>query len=139
MMVSDGAVRIGSARVPKSPKMWRLKDCIVGIAGELAAGERFARWITKQEGPKPKGNYDALVLCRDGEIIWWAHGHNALCIDNDFYAIGSGRDFALGSFEAMADLGLPLDPRIAVRSAIKQDANSEEPLHTLRWLRNGKQ
>lgn len=138
MMAADGAVRMGSTRVPRSPKMWRLKDCIVGIAGDLRAGEVFAEWLVRRGGPRPPGGgYDALCLYRDGRISWWTGKHKETFITEDFYAIGSGGDFAMGAFEALADMGLPMDPRVAVRSAIKRDAFSEGPVHMLRWLNNG--
>jgi ATP-dependent protease HslVU (ClpYQ) peptidase subunit len=135
MMAADGAVRMGSTRVPKSPKMWRHKDCIVGIAGDLRAGEMFSEWLVHRAGNRPAGEYDALVLYRDGRISWWTGKHKETFIKEDFYSIGSGSDFAMGALEAMADLGLPIDPRCAVRSAIKRDAFSEEPVHTLRWIK----
>jgi ATP-dependent protease HslVU (ClpYQ) peptidase subunit len=115
--------------------MWRLRNCIVGIAGDVKAGELFAEWMVKRKGARPGGDYDALVLYRDGRISWWMGKHKETFIKEDFYSIGSGGDFAMGAFEAMADLGLPLDPRCAVRSAIKRDAFSEEPIHALRWIK----
>lgn len=136
-MVSDGAITIGHARAPQSPKMWRLRDCIVGVSGDLEAGERFMEWLPKRLGKRPNGNYSALVLYRDGRIAWWHNRHRETFIEEDYYSIGSGSDFALGAFEAMIDMGLPIDPRVAVRSAIKRDRNSEEPVHVLRWKRNG--
>jgi len=135
MMVSDTSITQGGSRLPESPKMWRCKSAIVGISGELLPGEKFAQWVDKREGKRPKGAYDALVLYRDGRVGWFHQGHKEQLINGEFFAIGSGASFALGAFECMDAMGLILDPRIAVRAACKHDVFSVEPIRTLRWVK----
>jgi len=135
MMVSDSSATIGTSRAPDCPKMWRTKDCIVGISGDILAGENFVRWVSARKGPRPKGGYNALLLYRDGRISWFYSHHKEQFIDRDYYAIGSGTDYAIGSLGALAEMGLAIDPRIAVRVACQHDVMSKEPLLTLRWLK----
>lgn len=132
-MASDSSVTIGNHRVPVSPKMWRLGTAIIGTAGNLSHAEEFAEWFDKREGRQPKGDYSALCLYRDGRISWFHPGHKEKFIEEDFFSIGSGEGFALGAFEAMRHMGLPLDPRIAVHCACMRDTFSAEPIKHLRW------
>jgi hypothetical protein len=134
MMVSDTSISQGSARLPDCPKMWRNKDCIVGIAGCVLSGEKFAEWMCTKKGTRPKGAYDAIVLYRDGRISWFMEGHKEQFIKADYFAIGSGASYAKGALETMEAMGLVLDPRIAVRASCKHDIMSKEPIRTLRWL-----
>lgn len=137
MMVSDTSVTAGAARLPTTPKMWRRKDCIVGIAGALLGGEHFAKWVDRRDGPRPKGSYDALLLYKDGRISWFHEGHEEQFIDGyDFFAIGSGKEYAMGAMEAMNTMGLTIDPRIAVRASAKYDVWTVEPIRTLRWVKS---
>lgn len=134
MMASDTSVTIGNTRAPTSPKMWRLRDAIVGVAGNLAPAEAFIEWLEgKRSGGQPRGDYAALMLHRDGRISWWHPGHREKFIEDDFFAIGSGEAFALGAMETMRELGLPVDPRIAVRAAAARDTMTAEPIRSLRW------
>jgi ATP-dependent protease HslVU (ClpYQ) peptidase subunit len=133
MMASDSSVTIGSARVPSTPKMWRLRDVIVGTAGNLSHCEAFVEWLGSGDGARPKGDYCALCLYRDGRISWWHPGHREKFIDDDYFAIGSGEAYALGAFEALKHMGLPLDPRIAVECAVAREINSAHPIRYLRW------
>lgn len=133
MMASDSSVTINSMRVPKSPKMWRHADYIVGCAGSLAYAEFFVEWLRTREGQRPKGDYCALMLYRDGRISWWHPNHKEKFIDDDFFAIGSGDDVAIGAMECMHHMGLPIDPRIAVQCAARRDTNTSEPIRVLRW------
>ncbi|MBA3599538.1 MAG: hypothetical protein H0W40_19540 [Methylibium sp.] len=135
MMVSDSRIAVGSTRAPKSPKMWRLPNCIVGIAGTMYPGQQFVQWLPHRKGPRPLGDYEALALYRDGRLGWWLGRHNETLVEEDFYAIGSGQDFALGAMQAMQEMGLKADPRIAVRCAARHDVQSEEPIRTLRWVK----
>ncbi len=136
MMVSDSAITMGSARLPPSAKMWRIKDCIVGISGDILSAEKFVDWLPRRKGLRPKGPYNALLLYRDGRMSWFMNAHREQFLDMDYFAIGSGEPYAQGAFEAMSAMGLPTDPRIAVRAATKFDRMSEEPIRTLRWVKS---
>jgi len=135
MMASDSSITIGSSRLPDCPKMWRTQNCIIGIAGDILAGEKFVGWLSARKGPRPKGGYHALLLYRDGRMSWFFTGHKEQFLDAEHFAIGSGADYAKGALETMAEMGLPVDPRIAVRAACKHDVMSKEPLRVLRWLK----
>lgn len=132
MIASDSAVTLGSTRVPTAPKLFRERKYLVGLAGNVSNFEPFVWWLRNREARIPPG-VSALLLYRDGRISWFMNGPGEQFIHDDYFAIGSGQEVALGSLETMAELGLPVDPRIAVRAACKRDTGSAEPVLSLRW------
>jgi len=132
MIASDSAVTLGSTRVPTSPKLFRDKYWLVGMAGNVSNCEPFLKWLRNRETRMP-GGVTALLLYRDGRIGWFLEGPGEQMVVDDYFAIGSGFQHALGALDAMDDLGLPTDPRIAVRAACRRDTGSAEPVLSLRW------
>lgn len=132
MIASDSAVTLGSTRVPVSPKLFRDKLWLVGMAGNVSNFEPFLKWLRTREARVPSG-VSALLLYRDGRIGWFMDGPGEQLIPDDYFAVGSGFQHALGAMDAMHDMGLPIDPRIAVRAACKRDTGSAEPVVSLRW------
>lgn len=132
MIASDSAVTLGSTRVPTSPKLYRDKHWLVGMAGNVSNFSPFLAWLRNREARVPAG-VTALLLYRDGRIGWFMDGPGEQIVSDDYFAIGSGFQHALGALDAMADMGLPPDPRIAVRAACRRDTGSAEPVLSLRW------
>ena len=132
MIASDSAVTLGSTRVPTSPKLFRDKLWLVGCAGNVANFEPFVKWLRHRDTRMPAG-VTALILYRDGRIGWFLESPGEQFVVDDYFAIGSGFQHALGALDAMSDLGLPTDPRIAVRAACRRDTGSAEPVLSLRW------
>jgi ATP-dependent protease HslVU (ClpYQ) peptidase subunit len=132
MIASDSAVTLGSTRVPTSPKLFRDRHWLVGMAGNVSNFAPFLLWLRNRETRMPAG-VTALLLYRTGQIGWFMDGPGEQIVPDDFFAIGSGFQHALGALDAMADMGLPLDPRVAVRAACKRDTGSAEPVLSLRW------
>lgn len=132
MIAADSAVTLGGTRVPTSPKIFRERQCLVGLAGNVSNFEPYLKWLRHREGKPPSG-INALILYRDGRIGWLLDSPSEQLIEDDYFAIGSGQPFALGALDTMQALGLPLDPRIAVRAACIRDTTSLEPVLSLRW------
>ena len=95
------------------------KKYLVGFSGNLADGQRFVKFV--KEGFKGKPKYDcldAISIDEKGSITSYSENHNPDVIEPKFYAIGSGRDFALGVLAYGADA---ID---AVRIATELDINT---------------
>ena len=131
MLAGDSSVTQGGTRVPAAPKLFRERSFLVGMAGDVDKFHDYLLWLRHREHRQPAG-VSALILYRDGRIGWLNGAHEHF-IEDEAFAIGSGQCFALGAFDTMLELGLPLDPRIAVRAACKRDTTSAEPVVSMRW------
>lgn len=119
----------------RSPsKLYRSRDYIVGMCGDSGLIARYMGHLRGRAAKPPKGEYEALFLYRDGRIVHVAGDGAARPIVEDYYAIGSGEEFAFAAMDALEIMGLPLDPRIAVRVACRRDPASAEPINSMRWL-----
>lgn len=123
-MVSDGDVK------SRMTKILRIGDDLVGVAGEIPDIEAWLKWYRggrRGKGPKLT-TFAALVMRADG----LAHftGTQEMCVDQGFYAIGSGGKAAL----ALLLAGHSCEE--AVDYAVQVDANSSGPLQveTLKQL-----
>ena len=132
MIAGDSSVTLGNTRVPSSPKLFRERTYLVGLAGNVSNFEPYLKWLRNRESKQPSG-VNALILYRDGRIGWLLDGPSEQIIEDDHFAIGSGAHFALGAMDLMHDLGLPIDPRLAVKAACRRDTSSQEPIVSLRW------
>jgi ATP-dependent protease HslVU (ClpYQ) peptidase subunit len=133
MIAADSAVTAGNTRVPSFPKLFRERGYIVGCSGNVSNFTAFQEWLRSGREYRVPAGINALVLYRDGRISWFLDGPAEHFVADDYFAIGSGQSFALGALDLMHDLGLPTDPRAAVRAACRRDTNSQEPVHSLRW------
>lgn len=130
MVAADGNMLIDARRHRSDAKIVRTRTLIVGCAGDDDAIRRFYAWLPARSGRVPRGNYEAVLLARDGAITYYGEGTE---IHEDHFAIGTGASFAIASMDTLEMLGLPVDPRIAVRAACLRDPGSAEPVHYLRW------
>lgn len=75
-------------------------------AGVFEEGEQFEEWYFEREGKCPLKKTDALILDLDtGDCWYWeAKAKDERKIDDEFAAIGSGAQLALGALEAGASL-----------------------------------
>jgi ATP-dependent protease HslVU (ClpYQ) peptidase subunit len=92
--------------------------CIVGFAGSMLDGSKFLSWWRKNWHDEdlrdeiPDGDYEALVLYNTGDISLVNQGVE-MFIDEPFFAIGSGKEFAMGALAMGATLEQAM--RIAAR------------------------
>lgn len=123
-MAADGRVTAQAGKsVTTFPgeKIERIGDAIYGMAGDYASGERFFVWARGgEQGRRPRLSKDfaALKLTKDGIYVIDRDDTTWMRCKSDYFAIGSGRDLALG---AMAHGASPLE---AVKTAMKWDIYS---------------
>ena len=144
VMAADSRVTItteaGGARVGRCEKLYRVKGCIIGTAGESAPGLVFIDWYKagRKNDKVPEAlilgsaDFTALVLTPHGlfEYDRWCRGEKIL---NKFYAIGSGAKAALGAMHMGANAIR------AVRIACEIDPYSSPPIVSMVLKgRNGK-
>lgn len=101
---------------------------IVGTAGESEDGEAFLDWYQKrQQKAKPKigEDFEALVLTREGVIMWFDKSLYYVKPDTDYFAIGCGAKSAL------ILLKLGKDPKEAIELISEVDNNVGRETDTL--------
>lgn len=122
IIAGDSQVTSGDVDVGRAVKIERKGSVVVGVAGCLAFCQGFLDWFRggmKGDPPimrKDDSRAEAIVV----------YGGHVLSRDNDgwdrlrapYYAIGSGRQFAMGAMAAGASA------EGAVRCAIKHDVYS---------------
>lgn len=114
-------------------KAVRIGNLLVGGAGTAALIFEMHEWIRAGCEPKdfPSGNRDAkecasvLVIHPNGDIRQYENTPHPLVILNSFWAIGSGRDFA------MAAMHLGKTAREAAEVACALDSNCGNGIDTL--------
>lgn len=96
-------------------KTWTVKGNIVGVAGDYATAHAFVQWLKKPVGdPPPLTDVSALWLKPDGLWLFDASS-KPYKLRDEFSAIGSGAQAALGAMHAGAT------PRQAVAIAKRID------------------
>ena len=111
-------------------KIERVHSEIIGIAGDVAAGNRYLDWYragSKGRKPKVTKDFKALRLNKEGlylvdhDLVW-------VKVDAPFYAIGSGAQLAIGALEMGAT------PKQAVEIAAKHDNYTGGQITTLELI-----
>lgn len=123
---SGGKAPIGSkTKIFHNPELKLAGGCSTTAVG---FGERFWMWLTGEIGDQdfkesqPEEGFTALTI-QDGEVfIYEDSPFPTGPLKADYFAIGSGREYALGAMEMGASA---LE---AVRVACKHDVWSAEPL-----------
>lgn len=103
-------------------KAWRIGDVIAAASGPAARIHAFRQWVAGGlEGPSPyQGTTDGgngLIVARDQPLMLFGSS-GVTPIHAEFYAAGSGEDFAIGAMEMGASAEL------AVRIAMKRDTGT---------------
>lgn len=98
----------------KCQKIHKVGDSIFGVCGSLSSAYLFLEWIkhdrrdwveSERAPPSPltdDDNFDAIELCEEGLFLWDGK-LTRRPVDIEFYAIGSGSDFAMGAMAMGAD------------------------------------
>lgn len=116
-----GGFRNGSVQ-----KIHRHRGFLYGCCGDLLMMERFRDWFhagLKEFCPLDECS-EAMIVCPDGRVLVY-NGVLPHRIDGPYYAIGSGRQFALGA------LALGASAVEAVEAAAVHDAYTGLPVSTL--------
>lgn len=108
-------------------KLFRVDGAIIGTAGDDTTGMIFVDWYgSKKNGKRPKppirlvdgsADFCCLVLTREG-LFWYDKWCRPNKIKDEFWAIGSGKGYAMG---AMAKGATAAE---AVTIAMKWDPNT---------------
>lgn len=86
-------------------KVHRVNGCLVGCAGNTAQIYEMHRWLSKGAKPEdlPPGQrskddcVSMLVIEPGGRVLQYENSPDPMVIENRFWAIGSGRDFAMAA------------------------------------------
>lgn len=138
VMVSDSRVGHKEGQFTSTKKVQRVGNYLVGVAGDyddaLIFVRRLARRLRGRDGstvPEMSagtGEFEVVVMSRQG---LWLYGQQGAPIEveaEDYYAIGSGASRALASLRTQELLLHPADLELAVTVACEYDTSSGPPL-----------
>lgn len=87
-------------------KIHGARGALIGIAGDTTSGEIFVRWFRAGRPDKrpriPADKFDALVAFQDGSLAVFDNRLQQIDVSSEFFAVGSGREVALGAMEVGA-------------------------------------
>lgn len=116
-------------RVWAGKKVFRIKDALIGLAGDDAAREAFLDWYrTGFEGKVKFQDSSALILCKAGLFFFDSNYIKPVRLPSGREAIGTGGKAAMCAYEALWFT----DPRRAVSIVCKHDAGSRAPVRVYR-------
>ena len=104
---------------------------LVGSSGNASHFKQFYTWVaTNSERDRPKldreDSFDGIHVKPDGSIFIYDRFMVAIPIHNtEFYALGSGREIAMGA------MAMGAAPAEAIRIACRFDTHSIEPIETV--------
>ena len=124
VMVADTGASDGDRQWPDTRKVWRVRNCLLGFAGNYDEITDFLSW--KRGGAKPKFN-NSFCLELSPKGLWlYDKSPTAVPVESGREAIGSGAKGAMCAYEA---LGWER-PRKAVQIACRYDALSRAPVRS---------
>lgn len=116
-----GKTKIFDFPKPKAQFLLKTDRVLAGVSGSATQIAHLVEWLhdgeTTSKPPKIK-KLELLCLTAEGKLYWGDGVTSFLQIDEPFWAIGSGMDFAIG---AMKQGATPLE---AVKVASKSDVNT---------------
>lgn len=117
-MASDQ--RLTGGPMFKAQKIQRIKGSLYGGCGNYEQVLKMFEWFRNPDmKPEWKFEPDFVILQLSPEgLFWWGSEMIAMPINQAFFAVGSGGNYALGALEAGADL------RSAVQIASKYDEST---------------
>lgn len=123
----------GTALIGKITKIARnKKGHLAGASGDAVYNQKFIRWFLAGEKGLPPvakdddNHTDRGLIFRNGEIELYEAGQEKFIITADYFAVGSGCDFAIGAMHAGANAFQ------AVVASCKHDPNTRGPITVLR-------
>lgn len=131
-MVSDTRCSYGSTHF-RMQKIHQMPDgTLIGFSGSVNEATKFVEWFKAgaNKGIPPvfgEEPFDALTMNGDG-IYLWDSSLMGTKIFQDFFAVGSGAQYALGALKAGAT------PDRAVEIATEEDSMSGLPLDVRAYL-----
>lgn len=133
VLVADTVMTKGSALIGQVVKIRRNdKGHLAGASGSASYNGEFLKWFESGEmgePPEPIEKDDAmdrgLIFRNNGQVELYEPG-GMFKVKIDYFAVGSGCDFAIGAMHAGASA------EEAVRASCEHDPNTREPITVLR-------
>ena len=104
VMAADKQATSSGCKHGKMTKIFKINGHLVGVAGDGHACMEMIRWFTngaKEEDfpeiQKDEDNGMLMVVTPAGKIQFYEKSYLPIEYENDFAAMGSGRDWALGA------------------------------------------
>lgn len=136
MMASDSIWNSHEGQIETGPKkLKRYKQFIAGFCGSMTDIASVSMWLKHMDmdnRPKVK-EFGCLLLYRDGRLFEMDEALLPMQIDMQYAAIGEGSISALSAMDTMKFLGVPTDPRTAVRVASQRNAFTGGKVRYMRW------
>lgn len=123
-------------------KVYKLRSgALIGFAGNVGDIQKTIDALhvnPNNLGFTPEDDeFEALLVLPDGKVRHWQDA-TWFDIDAKFFAIGSGGDAANVAMHTMMVLGAEIDPRKAIRVAMKFDKGTGGKVHTVRLGKTGR-
>lgn len=88
-------------------KIYKVNGCLIGVSGDLDRAMEMVEWFRKGSEPEKfpvfgRSNDDwcGLLAIKPDKTIWkYERTPYPFLIENKYFAIGSGRDFAMATME----------------------------------------
>jgi 20S proteasome alpha/beta subunit len=104
VMAADKQATSSGCKHGKMTKIFKINGHLIGCAGDGHACMEMIRWFTDGAKPdefpdiqKDEDNGMLMVVTPEGKIQFYEKSFLPVQYENDFAAMGSGRDFALGA------------------------------------------
>lgn len=136
-MVADTRVSHGDGKFTSRKKIQKVGKYLAGVAGDYGPAltylKVFASAARDMDGkstpmlPAYEGEFELMVLSEYGLWLYTNDG-STIEIEEDFYCIGTGGNFAGSSLRTQEMLMQPCDVAMAAEIACEFDTNSGLPL-----------
>lgn len=122
VMAADKMACEGSNKSGKMTKIFRVNGYLVGFSGAADCAAALLRWFEngadEEAWPDPYNKEDPestmLVVSPAGQVMFYERFPVPIIMENEFFAIGSGADFALGAMQMGADAKTALEVAISL-------------------------
>jgi ATP-dependent HslUV protease subunit HslV len=129
ILVADTQVTEGNWACGTAVKIHQVGRMLVGFSGCISAGQRFLTWVKEGlVGDSPADTEsEAFVIEPCGRLTVWNGKHpiSMTHVNGEYYATGSGKQFAIGAMSAGATA------EEAVLHAAYQDVYTNDQLTVL--------
>jgi len=99
------AVHNDHIKLLNSPKVMKRRGLLMAVAGDLCPpNPLIADWFFSADGNEKRAAYhgmkfDLMVIGPDGKVQIWDQRGEVEIMNVPFYAIGSGKEYAMGAME----------------------------------------
>jgi ATP-dependent protease HslVU (ClpYQ) peptidase subunit len=127
VLAADSMVTFGDTCYFGRSKVFKIRGHLIGAAGKSAECHKFIEWFRSKTLKKfvaPAEGFDGFIVKPNGDAFLYLTS-GILPFEGEYYATGSGADFALGAFAAGADA------ITAVRAAIKHNVYCGGEIHSV--------